>query len=239
VLTHESDFNGLVIKREHFKRKVESTIEPFITTCQHQIHTKCLKPLSSMPKLKIYEGQEFPCSFCKSTVDLALPIFHRDLELFALPLPPSPPLLTNPDTPYNPLYSITQTLKHQTSNLKNFLSHSKTQFTPQTHLELQIAIENLDTLSSLSSTFQALNQTYIDRAILMATNDKTLIKYSGFVEGSLNALRCIILYTDLIGLRAMFKNYVKNYSILLSCLRKSLLLNLYGNEDAGVFFEEH
>ena len=61
----------------------------------------------------------------------------------------------------------------------------------------------------------------------MAMNEKYITKYEHFYQFGLCAIRNMILYSDIIDVNIILKDYVKVYSSILSCVRKSMLVNLF------------
>ena len=82
----ENYFKHLIKAKEIIKEKTDPFFEPFMRSCGHVAHIKCIEENSVSTEHKIrslYDQNEFSCSLCKSPVSLPLIYYRKDEELYA------------------------------------------------------------------------------------------------------------------------------------------------------------
>lgn len=224
TLNHDNDtFNLLISTNEALKRKVEQIWEPILTTCNHSVHYNCLYKALGQNKLKIYDESEVSCALCKAPINLPIPYFSCDDALNEFKLKSN-----SANNSQNAFLDFFKKLADQKYTSSKF--YQKKNLTEIQLIELQFSKEVKNMLMEFSSRFSSYNSEFLDHAKLVALDNKTQIEYD-FLSSSVCSLRAIVLYTDLVGLNSIFKDYVKQYSLLFSAMTKFILLELYDYED--------
>lgn len=235
-IAHDSSsFNKLIVLKENTKKIVESSINPYISTCDHAIHIKCLEDQQNAQKLKIYNNLEIACTICKTAVDLPIPNYFKDEEVPKQEEADITMLQQNEENSSESLFGklIQKCRNGYFEDIYNFKDKEEDLLSRE-YIELVNLTdydENLAILFGFEKKFELIYEKLISKAKVMAINEKVLTKYESFFQIGLCTISNMIQYSDIIDVNIILKDYAKIYSSLLSCVRKSKIINIFVKDE--------
>lgn len=244
--TIKGNFDSMVILREEFKYLSEKSCDIFIKSCGHVTHTNCLDSKSDYEfaggMASLYDvNYEFPCNLCKSAISLPIPYFSKDDILYKFECNiqdevDNRKLLILDEQSENELIKLMYKLdKRDILKQENYV---KKDLDERDQIELQFTKQSEKVLNEFITRFlTTISDNKETSKRVLKENSKVSYKKKDFIVNALSCIKSQVLFVDIIGFNSAYK-FVKQYYLVLNCIRKYILNEIYNVIDGNTKIAE-